>query len=236
MRISRAQPIYSGKKGTMTRPARKPYTHLPPPSAYRVRRFVSQRNALFTSFPAENSCLLRQKPQKLALFSAKTFSMSQKSCVRASKVRVRKALLARFRLSRACALLSWRDFGFFACAHCVLGAFSTFSRLRIALLARFGLFRACALLSRRVFGLLALAHCSLGAILGFSRVRIARLARFWAFIAARCAAYDFLFARTARILPQGSALRQNHKNSRLFCAFSPFKSTLVRFFREKVGV
>ena len=34
MRISRAQPIYSGKKGGMTRPARKPYTYLPPHPQY----------------------------------------------------------------------------------------------------------------------------------------------------------------------------------------------------------
>ena len=66
MRILRAQPIFSGKKGTMTRPARKPYTHLPPPSAYRIRRFLSQGFALLTTFPAENSRLLRQKAQKLA--------------------------------------------------------------------------------------------------------------------------------------------------------------------------
>ena len=68
MRFLHAQPIFSGKKGTMTRPVRKPYTHLPPP--YRLRHFLSQRTALLTEFSCGKLAQFRQRTQKFALFSA----------------------------------------------------------------------------------------------------------------------------------------------------------------------
>ena len=64
----------------------------------------------------------------------------------------------------------------------------------------------CERLVWRDFGESADAHCFPEAFSGKVRVHFARLVRFWGkcacafcFIAARCAAYDFLFARTARI-------------------------------------
>ena len=75
MRFLHAQPIFSGKKGTMTRHVRKPYTHLPPP--YRFRHFFDTEISF--SYHRAFSGLFRsnhknshfwQKAQKLALFSA----------------------------------------------------------------------------------------------------------------------------------------------------------------------
>ena len=87
--------------------------------------------------------------------------------------RVRTALLARFRLSRACALLSRRVFGVLACAHGSLGAFLGFSRVRIALLARFRALRVCALLSWHVFGLSSQRDALL------TEFSCGKLAQFW---------------------------------------------------------
>ena len=192
---------------------------------------ASQRDALFTSFPAENSCLLRQKPQKFARFWA----------------------------LRVCALLPQSIFGFLACADCSLGAFWAFSHVRTASPTRFRGKCACALLAWHVLGFLACAHCFPGAFSTFSRLRIVRLARFGAFIAARCAAYrllsqgsalltDFLFARNARIfVSQRNALLtefscgklalffcKNHKNSRLL--WQRAQKLAARFRASKVRV
>ena len=130
----------------------------------------------------------------------------------------------RFRASRACALFPRHVFELCACAHGFPCAFSGFSRLRTASPTRFRASRACARLPRHVFELLACAHCSPGAFSGFARLRIAfpgafssfsrlrtaspacfRLSRACAFVARRSLAYEFLFARTARIF---AALRQ----------------------------
>ena len=77
----------------------------------------------------KNSRLFRQRTQKFAacfglsrVYFSKNFSMSQKSCVRASKVRVRKARLACFWRKCGRTLLSRHDFGESALAHCSLGA------------------------------------------------------------------------------------------------------------------
>ena len=180
---------------------------------------------------------MRQKPQKLALilcvftfqknfcYFLGVFSGFHRSAMRCLRLFVcshrshfcRKALPCDKNHKN-----SRRVLGFLACAHGFPDTISGKMRLRIARLACFWGLRVCALFPRCFFGFFACAHGSLGVFSTFSRVRTALLARFRAFIAARCAAYDFLFARTARILPQGSALRQNHKNSRLFTAIFHF--------------
>ena len=130
---------------------------------------------------------------KLALISAKTFSMSQKSCARASKVRVRISLQKHFRLSGvlpkshavrflaflACAWLTWRDFVESASAHCLPGVFSGRVRAHFAFPACFCGECGRILLSWRDFVESAGAHCLLGAISGRVRTHFAFLAHFW---------------------------------------------------------
>ena len=100
MRISHAQPIFSGKKGGMTRPVQKPYTYLPPPSvcsnifipAWKRWNCIWERgNPLYArqslayeflfARTARIFAALRQKAQKLALFLefplSQTLSLSQ---------------------------------------------------------------------------------------------------------------------------------------------------------------
>ena len=101
----------------------------------------------------------RQRTQKLAFISAKTFSMSQKSCVRASKVRVRTARSMRFWRKCGRILLTWRIFGESASAHCFPEAFSGKVRTHFAFMACFRGKCACARLAWRDFGESALAHC-----------------------------------------------------------------------------
>ena len=119
--------------------------------------------------------------------------MSQKSCVRASKVRVRISLQKHFRafIAARCAAYDFlfaRNARIFVARQSlatkttkIRGVFLGFSRVRIARLACFWGLRVCALLPRCFFGFLALAHCSLGAFSAFSRVRIASPVFFWVF-------------------------------------------------------
>ena len=105
--------------------------------------------------------------------------MSQKSCVRASKVRVRTALLARFRafIAARCAAYDFlfaRNARIFAARQSLA---TKTTKIR-AYSVRFHLSKELLLLPRRVFGVCALAHCFPGAFLGFSRVRTASPTRF----------------------------------------------------------
>ena len=185
----------------------------PPP--YRLRHFVSQGKALLTDFLfARNARIfaaLRQKPQKLALFSAFSpshlFQQKFFQCLKNLVFGLQKCVRI---------LLPWRVFGLLALAHCFPGAFSTFSHLRIASPKHFRLSRTCALLPWRVFGFLALAHCFPGAFLGFSRLRIAFPVLFWVFrVCARLPQLVFGFLALAHGFP-GSFLCF----SRLRTAFS----------------
>ena len=116
----------------------------------------------------KNSCLFRQKPQKFVPFSAKTtktrayfsknFSMSQKSCVWASKVRVRTARSMHFWRKCERILLDWRVFGENADAFCSLGAFLGKVRAHFAFMACFRGKCGRILFRRHDFGESALAH------------------------------------------------------------------------------
>ena len=145
-----------------------------------VRQFATLTASL-PSFPAENSRLFLQKIQKLAFISAKTFSMSQKSCVRASKVRVRKASIAR--QSLAYDFLFARNARIFAARQSlatkntkIRGAFLGKMRTHFARLAHFWGKCGRILLAWRVFGESASAFCFAGTISGKMRLRTARLA------------------------------------------------------------
>ena len=195
------------------------YTFTPPP--YRVRHFLSQRNALLTEFSCGKLALFFCKNHKNSRSFGKNHKNSRLFCAFSPFKRTFVTSSACFwdsgtlpkphaaRFWRKCEriLLSWHVFGLLALAHCFPGAFSAFSRLRIASLARFRLSRACALLPRCFFGFFACAHGFPGSFSGFSRLCTAFSARFRAFIAARCVAYRVFLRKTRAVLAKNTKIR-----------------------------
>ncbi|MCH5294272.1 MAG: hypothetical protein J1E07_11125, partial [Treponema sp.] len=124
--------------------------------------------------------------------------------------------LVRFRRSKVLLLLRSAYFGLQKHFHCFSEAFSAFKRSFTPCLACFWRSKVLLLLRSAYFGLQKCFHCLPEAFLGFKSSLSQRDALLT----------DFLFARNARILPQGSALLTEFSCGKLV----PFaaKSTKIR--------
>ena len=252
MRISRAQPIYSGKKGGMTRPARKPYTYLPPP--YRVKCFVSQRVARLTS--QRNALLTSQRIALLTEFSCGKLAQFRRSKPFSSLPRhvfgvqkffhcLPEAVLGFKSGFTPCVTARCAVYRLFVCSQCShfcrFAAKST--KIRKAILG----FKSVFALHPKPFQRSKVLLCLIQGVFGLQKCFCAPPEAFSAFKSSFVAPLG-VFCRKAEPCVHRSAVRclrvflrktrtvsakstkirafcgKNHKNSCLFCAVSPFKS------------